>query len=115
MENADFEHKCKMDESKGQTGEVETVFFSDEQYEISINFMPKGASRAAAISQAANLIPALGTKVTLSGFDIARYNGDYNYIGGGTIKLVRDKECVMGMKLRAWITNRVSLTAGVLA
>lgn len=111
MESADFEHKFKLDESLGQDGDVETLFASKEEYEISINLMPTGASRAAAADQAVDLIPAPLSKVTLSEFAIESFNGDYNYIGGATIKMVRDKECVMGMKLRAFIANRDSLTA----
>lgn len=111
MESADFEHKFKLEESAGQDGDVETLFASNEQFDISINFMPKGATRADAATQADELIPAPLSKVTLSDFAISKYNGDYNYIGGATIKLVRDKECVMGMKLRAYIGNRDSLTA----
>lgn len=114
IENADLEHKFKMDEIKGQDGDTETLIASDPQYDVTINFMPNGATRAAAVSSAANLIPDPLSKVTLSGFSVARLNGDYNYIGGGTIKMVRDKECVMGLKLRAYITNRTSLTSAVI-
>lgn len=110
VENADLEHKFKLDESKGQDGNTETLFGSDEQYDVTINFMPNGATRAAAVTSAANLIPSMLSKVVLASFAIARLNGDYNYIGGGSIKMVRDKECVMGLKLRAYIANRSSLT-----
>ena len=106
MENADFEHKFKMDESKGMDGNVETLFGSDEQYDISINFTPTAATRAGAIAQGETLIPAKLSKVTLSGFSLSKYNGDFNYVGGATIKLVRDKECVVGLKLRSWVGSR---------
>ena len=114
IESADFEHKFKLDESAGQDGDCETLFGANEQYDISINFMPNGATRSAAADSAANMIPAPLAKVVLSGFAINRYNGDYNYVGGATIKMVRDKECVMGIKLRAYIANRASLTAAAI-
>lgn len=110
VENADLEHKFKLDESKGSDGNTETLFSTDEQYEISINFAPTGTSRANAATSAANLIPPPLSKVTLSEFAIERLNGDYNYIGGGSIKMVKDKECAMGLKLRAYLANRESLT-----
>ena len=111
IENADLEHKFKLEESIGQDGNCETLFATNEQYDIAINFMPNGATRAAAATSAANMIPAPLSKVVLSGFAVARYNGDYNYVGGATIKMVRDKECVMNIKLRAYIANRASLTS----
>ena len=110
MENADFEHKFKLEESIGQDGNCETLYATNEQYDIAINFMPNGATRAAAADSADGFIPAPLSKVVLSGFQIAKYNGDYNYVGGATIKLIRDKECVMNLKLRAYIANRASLT-----
>jgi len=50
------------------------------------------------------------SKVTLSGFSADVFNGDFNYIGGWKVKLVRDKECACGIKLRAYLANRDSLT-----
>src|SRR5258705_232320 len=76
MENADLEHKFKLDESKGQDGNVETLFGSDEQFDVAINFMPNGATRAAAADSLANSRPAMLSKVTLSGFAAAEINGD---------------------------------------
>lgn len=114
IENADFEHKFKLEESLGQDGNCETLYATNEQFDIAINFMPNGATRAAAATSAANMVPSPLSKVVLSGFSVARYNGDYNYVGGATIKLVRDKECVMNLKLRAYIANRSSLTSAAI-
>ena len=111
LENVDFEHKFKLEESIGQDGNCETLYATNEQYDIAINFMPNGATRAAAAVSADGFIPAPLSKVVLSGFQIAKYNGDYNYVGGATLKIVRDKECVGNMKLRAYIANRASLTS----
>lgn len=113
IESTDFEKKFKVDESKGQDGEVETMYASDVQYEVDINFMARGATRAAAESMAstlADLDPL--TTVVLSGYKIAAINRTYLLVGAGKVKLVRDKECTMSMKLKVPKTNATSLTAG---
>src|SRR5262245_63827442 len=114
IENAEGEDKFKLDESKGQDGNVETLFASDQQFDVTIDFMPNGATRAAAASSLTNSRPVPLTKVTLSDFTAVALNGDYNYIGGWKVKLVRDKEVVCGIKLRAYLANRASLTAGAI-
>lgn len=114
MESADLEHKFETQKSKGQDGNTETVYGSDETFDVSINFAPNGNTRAAAATSLANCRPAMLTKVVLSGFAAAVYNGDYNYMGGWNVKMVRDKELVCGIKLTAYIANRISLTAGVI-
>ena len=113
IESTDFEKKFKIDESKGQDGEVETMFASDVQYEVDINFTARGATRAAAEAMAstlADLDPL--TTVTLSGYKIAAINRTYLLVGAGKVKLMRDKEATMSMKLKVPKTNATSLTAG---
>lgn len=112
MENADFEHKFKLEESAGQDGNCETLYATNEQFDVAINFMPNGATRAAAAASAEAMIPDPLAVIELSDFAVDRYNGLYLYVGGATVKMVRDKECVMNIKLRAYIANRDSLTAG---
>ncbi len=116
MDSADLESNFDSDSIRGQNGEVETLVACNENLTCTISFAPNGATRAAAITSAANSIPAKITKVVLSGFAVARYNGDWNSMGY-TIKMTSNATTpvIMTLKLQAWITNRTSLTAGVIA
>lgn len=114
-EDADLEHNFDIDEHEGQDGNIETMIACKERLEVTINFAPNGATRAAAITSAANMIPGMLTKVILAGFAVAKYNGDYNYIGGMTIKTTKKGVVMQGLKLRAHIANRASLTQPVIA
>lgn len=102
-------------EEKSQNGEVETLVGSNEHFDVDVEFAPNGATRAAAITSAANMKAAIITKVVLSGFAVAAFNGNWNLIPGSTWRMERDGIVIMGMKLRAYITNRASLTAGLIA
>lgn len=115
QESADIEQQYDLEEIKGQNGEVETLIGSNENYPVTIQFAPNGATRAAAIASAANSWPGLITKVVLSGFSIAKYNGNFNAMPGATGKLVKDGAFVMTLRLKAYITNRNSLTNGVIS
>lgn len=114
-ESADLEQQFDSEAIKGQNGEVETLVASNQNLTCTITFAPNGATRAAAITSCANSQPAPITKVVLSGFSVTRYNGDWNSMGY-TIKMTRDATTpvIMTIKLQAWITNRTSLTAGVI-
>jgi hypothetical protein len=112
LESADLESTHDSEPVKGQNGEVETLIASNESLTCTINFAPNGATRAAAITSFANSIPAKITKVVLSGFAIANYNGNWNAMGY-SMKMARDGVATMSIKLQAWITNRAALTAGV--
>ena len=114
LESADIEDKFDLQKSKGQDGNTETMYASDQTLEVSINFAPNGDSRTAAGVSLVNCRPAPLEKVTLSGFAAAIYNGPFNYVGGWNVKMVRDKEIVCGIKLSAHLANRASLTAGVI-
>jgi hypothetical protein len=115
IESADLEQTFDSDAIKGQNGETETLVSCNESHTCTINFAPNGATRAAAITSCANAQPAKITKVVLSGFAVAAYNGNWNSMGY-SIKMTRDATTpvVMTIKLQAWITNRAALTAGVI-
>ena len=112
MESADLEHQSDIEEIKGQSGETEQLISSNVNRTCTINFAPNGATRAAAIISCANAQPAQITKVVLSGFTVAAYNGDWNSMGY-SIKMGRADVVTMTLKLKAFIANRTSLTAGV--
>ena len=113
-EGADFEQQFDTEEIKGQNGDVETLLASNHNHTCTVSFSPNGITRAAAITSCANAQPAPITKVVLSGFSVAAYNGNWNSMGY-SIKMSRDGVVTMSIKLKAFITNRASLTAGVIA
>ena len=115
IEDSDLEHKFDLQELEGQDGNIETLIAFNEQLEVTINFAPNGATRAATKNSAANMFPDMITKVVLSGYDVAKFNGNYNYIGGATAKMTKKGPVLQGLKIRAYIANRASLTGTVVA
>jgi hypothetical protein len=115
IDDADLVSDFAKHESTGQDGNVENAIAWGETDEVTINFQPKGATRAAAIVSLTNSKPAPLSKVVLSGFKAAQYNGDYNYLGGWNPKMTKEGIVVAGVKLKAYIANRASMTAGVIA
>lgn len=112
-ESADLEQQYDVEEIKGQNGEVETLIASNENYTVSVQFSPNGSTRALAITAAAGMWPGLIAKVVLSGFAVAKFNGDYNAMPGGSAKMVRDGVVVMSLNLKRFFTNNTDLTDGV--
>ena len=113
-EGADLEQQFDTEEIKGQNGDVETLIASNVNFTCTVNFAPNGATRAAAITSCTNAQPAAISKVVLSGFSVAAYNGNWNSMGY-SIKMSRDGIVTMSIKLKAFVTNRTALTAGVIA
>lgn len=115
LESGDIEQQYDFEEYKGQNGEVETIIGANEHYDVTIQFAPNGATRAAAITSAANSFPGLIEKVVLATFSVAKYNGNYNALPGATGKMTRDGLFIMTLKLRRYVTNNASLTAGAIS
>ena len=114
IESAELEHQSDIEEIKGQNGEVETLISSNPNRTCTINFAPNGATRAAAITSCANAQPAQITKVVLASFAVAAYNGDWNSMGY-SIRVSNTGQVTMTIRLKAFITNRSSLTAGLIS
>ncbi len=114
LESADLEHQSDMEEIKGQNGEVETLISSNPTRTCTITFAPNGATRAAAITSCANAQPAQITKVVLASFAVAAFNGDWNSLGY-SIRMARDGAVTMTIRLKAFMTNRAALTAGLVS
>ena len=112
-ESADLEAQFDTETIKGQNGEVETLIASNPNYTLTVNFAPNGATRAAAILSCANAQPAPLSKVVLSDFSVAAYNGNWNSMGY-SIKMSHDGHVTMSIKLWASgnATARAALTAG---
>lgn len=114
MESADLEHQSDIEEIKGQNGEVETLISSNPNRTCTITFAPNGATRAAAITSCANAQPAQITKVVLASFGVAAYNGDWNSMGY-SIRVSNTGAVTMTVRLKAFMTNRTSLTSGLIS
>jgi hypothetical protein len=110
METASLEHNFTADDHEGQDGNVETIIGYNERLEISIDFAPNGAARTDAITSAANSWPAMLSKVVLSAFKVAKFNADFNYIGGASCKITKKGVAVMGVKLRRNLANSGTTT-----
>lgn len=118
LDDADAKHGFKKEDLTGQDGNIETKIAWQEKIEVTINFAPKGTSRALAIAQLVASKPTMLAKVTLSGFPGGvgfGFNGDYNYVGGWNVKMTKEGPLVSGIQLEADIVNRANLTAGVLS
>ena len=100
-EGADLEQQFDTEEIKGQNGDVETLIASNLNFTCTVNFAPNGASRAAAITSCTNASPAPLSKVALSGFTVAAYNGDWNSMGY-SVKMSRDGIVTMSIKLKGF-------------
>jgi hypothetical protein len=115
MESASLTHNWDNTAIKGQDGETETLIASNRHYTCTITFAPNGATRAAAITSMANSIAAPITKVVLSSFPIAAFNGDWNAQPGQTIEVGREIAATSTLPLIAYIKNRSALTAGLIS
>jgi hypothetical protein len=106
IESVDFEVQTDDEELKGQDGEVETMISSNRRYSFACQFQPNGATRAAAIASATNIIPLSIDKVTTSGFSVDTLNGTWNALSGTGAKFKLDGTVVMNLKLIAHLANR---------
>lgn len=115
LSTAGVTHDFDLLEDEDQEGNVETMFAWKERLEGELDFIPNGATRAAAITSLANSKPSMISKVVLASFDCAVYNGDWNYVGGWRVTATRTGILVASMRIRAHIANRSSLTAAVIS
>jgi hypothetical protein len=113
LEKADVEHTFDLHDHEGQDGNVESIIGYNERLEVTIDFAPNGAARTDAITSAANSWPGMLSKVVLSAFKIAKFNGNYNYVGGAKVACTKKGVAVMSMKLRQNLAN-AGTTTGLL-
>jgi len=87
---------------------------TNQHLELTINFTPSGATRAA--SAAVFAFPAALSKVTLANFKISALNGDWQYRGGTSIDLTPTGPAkISSMTIRKYddATQNSSLTTTV--
>lgn len=68
-------------------GDVVTRAYYGESHTIELEFVPYDPDTPGNLATLKSKIklPAPGTKVTLASFDVAQFNGDWNYNGQGSI------------------------------
>jgi hypothetical protein len=105
-------HKFKLDSVEDEVGFDKSLIATNGHVELDITWTPSGASRSAAQATAVFLEPL--SKVTLSNFAVAAFNGDYVYIGDEGIDL-NHKQGKMSLKIRKYDdeTQNASLTTTV--
>jgi hypothetical protein len=113
LESAKAGHKFDMEHIKDENGFDAALIATNGRIELDLTWCPAGATRAAAIATAA--MPAPLSKVTLSNFDVAAFNGDYVYVGDAMIDLTQ-KQAKMSLKIRKYddATQNASLVTTVL-
>lgn len=112
LDSAKSQHNFDIDDIKDENNFTVSSIATDMHDEIDIQWTPSGATRAAAASTAT--FPVALSKITLANFAVSRFNGDYQYRGGGTIDLAK-KEAKMTLKIRKWedSSQNTSLTTTV--
>lgn len=80
------------------------------RYETDVTFLLQGTTAANAIASGAVVAPL--TKVTLSGFDLAVFNGDWQLMLGQEWDLGNTKAATMNVKLRRYADATQNTLAG---
>jgi len=99
LDSAKLAHKFKLDSIEDELGFDTNLMACNGHVELDIQWTPAGATRAAAEDTAAFLPPL--SKVTLTHFAVDAVNGDWIYIGDGSIDLSK-KAGKMSLKLRKY-------------
>lgn len=101
LSDVDAADEFKMDQLVNQTGDrVETMVASQRVRRLTVNFVPIGATRAAAIASIQLFLDASPLSViTFAGFVITALNTSYNYVGGASLKGSRESWFVANIGL----------------
>lgn len=103
------DHKFELDAIKDELNFDKALVATNAHIETTITWTPSGATKAAAEATAAFLTPL--AKVTLAGFAVSAFNGDWVYVGDSSIDLSK-KQGKMTLKIRKYAdsTQNSSLT-----
>lgn len=114
-QRAGYQDEISRHDSKDKKGATVGVQLFNPNPKITITFMPKAdATGGGAIADAKSnmVLPAKGSKVTLSGFPpvVATAEDTINstkwlYLGGGSIDFTNDQEVVMTLPLEKFATD----------
>lgn len=112
LDTAKAQHKFKLDAVEDENAADANLTATNPHVELDINWTPSGASRSAAASTMVFLEPL--AKVTLANFKATTFNGDYVYVGDGSIDLSHGP-AKMSLKIRKYddSTQNALLTSTV--
>src|SRR5262245_33952151 len=99
LESGKAQHKFKQDNVEDEVGFDASLIATNGMVELDIQWTPSGATKAAALATAVFLEPL--AKVELANFAVEVLNGDWLYIGDGSIDLSH-KTAKLGLKLRKY-------------
>lgn len=122
IQSGSMAHDGDVKETKNQSGQVSSLFNSEETITQNFEFIPEaGSTNTKANSRVAAGLPAVLTPVALSGFpviSIGSFADVFNatsvasnpwiYEGGGKINLVSDGPWTMSLELK----RRIGITSG---
>lgn len=92
-------HKFDMDAVKDENNFDRALIATNTHQELTLTWTPAGDTRADATDTCAYINPL--AKVELAHFKVAAFNGDWVYVGDGSIDLSH-KEAKMSLKLRKY-------------
>ncbi len=113
LEGADATHKFRLKEITDANDYDANLIATNQHIELSLNFKPSGATRAAAAAVGV-FISALASVVT-SNFKVAAFNGTWVYVGDETIALKSNDSAAMKLPVRKYddSTQNTSLTTTI--
>lgn len=109
LDSAKSSHKFDLDAVKDENNFDRALIATNEHQELTITWTPAGLTKSDAADTAVYLQPL--AKVELAHFRVDTLNGDWVYIGDGSIDLTH-KDAKMSLKIRKYAdaTQNASLT-----
>lgn len=102
VSGVDLSHDFSLDEFRDGLGNTVSAIAGESQDSISVDFVIHAASGGTLADSKTNItLPAPLGKVTLASFGNARFDGDWNYVGGGSISK-SESIATLKMTLKRW-------------
>lgn len=98
-DTAKLQHKFKIHDIEDESEFDVSAVATNEHFELDVKWTPAGTTRADLAGKAVFLTPL--SKVTLKGFRVTAFNGDYQYRGDQAIDLAKAVGTMM-LKLRRY-------------
>ena len=109
LQSAELTDNFDLAELKSQVGEIIGLAKTNHRREFKIDFVPSSdgtsGNNTLANARLSLKLPTPLSQVVTSGFDHADYNGNWTYIGGGTISVSGEGYCKMTLPLRQYDTD----------
>lgn len=110
LQNLDLTHKFDRREVKDAEGNDAQLSARNAYVEMTVDFVPSGANRAAAVAVVA--FPTALAKVTIANCEVGEVNGDWVYMGDAKLQLKNAENGTYSLPLRQYTnsTQNGSLT-----